>query len=227
VFSPEQLWSPGETVTLTAGATTVSGKAIGPITKRLQIALATTKSAGEALWQPLPGVDYTPAAAEGHGEAVPMKLSAADAVPPFAEGRGEPVDIASALPFTAPQRVWLPVPKGEDPANLVVYYYHPGGANAGWYRGDRVQGWLVPDSMLQLDLEQGSYIGVTVQFGGVAQLGVPEAQAAPTQASVASLGSIRQILGDLLVFGLATAALLLKGRFRVRKGADGIVLTGK
>lgn len=215
VFEPEGVWLPGEVVTVRAGAKGRSGSPVGPVTQQFRID-AGTGANETALWQPAYGADFDAQGldltGEGNGE-VAVTVPAEGAVPPFAEAVGAPVRLGPDGVFETPQRVWLPVPEGEDPNGLVLYYYHAGGSNAGWYRAEQVDGWLVPSSELQLEVNGVVYRGVTVRYGAVVQLGRPQATGVPTSASILPAGNgLRGVLGDALVFGLAALALWAWGK---------------
>jgi hypothetical protein len=212
VLTPEELWTPGEVVTVRAGATTVSGKPVNAAVTRFQISVASGKSGATRISQPISGVDYVADADETISEAVLTRIDPEEAVPAFAEAVGEPLRIGPAQVFGAPQRVWLPVPADTNPDQLVVYYYHDGGADSGWYQGEKVEGWLVPDSLSRLDLEGETYVGILVQYGGTVQLGMPEGRMKPSEAAVASLGRGRELAGDLAVLAVALSVLLWRGR---------------
>ena len=75
--------------------------------------------------------------------------------------------------YDVPQRVWLPMPEGVARGDARLFYYHATGDDRGWYPAERVEGWLVPDSYLYLDVEGVTYLGFLVHHAGIVQLGVP------------------------------------------------------
>jgi hypothetical protein len=82
--------------------------------------------------------------------------------------------------YEEPQRVWLPIPEGIDPARVRVYYYHATcnaiGDDKGWYPAENVEGWLVPDSYVYTQAEGAAYLGFLVRHAGIVQLGVPKGE---------------------------------------------------
>ena len=92
---------------------------------------------------------------------------------PLAIGVGTSFTIMPERVYSQPQRVWLPIPQGIDPGSVRLYYYHSSGDGIGWYAADAVEGWLVPNSGLYLELEGNSYAGFLVRHTAIVQLGVP------------------------------------------------------
>ena len=55
--------------------------------------------------------------------------------------------------------------------DLDIYYYSESPEHEGWYRGERVIGWLVPDSMEVVEEDGQVYFEFEVNHSGVMQLG--------------------------------------------------------
>ncbi|MFP4174095.1 MAG: PASTA domain-containing protein [Candidatus Hydrogenedentota bacterium] len=96
-----------------------------------------------------------------------------DAVEPLPEvlaaGASPVYRISPAKVFEEPQTVRLPV--DGDPADLDIYYYSESPEHEGWYRGERVIGWLVSDSVRTVDEDGAAYLEFEVNHSGVMQLG--------------------------------------------------------
>ena len=96
------------------------------------------------------------------------------------------------------------MPEGLSASDVAVKYYYGTGSEAGWYPAKNVEGWLVPDSYLELELDGMAYLGFLVRHGRTAQLVMPVLEPVATTASV--------IPNDAIVLALAAAALLWVGR---------------
>ncbi|HIJ72958.1 MAG TPA: hypothetical protein HPP83_02545 [Candidatus Hydrogenedentes bacterium] len=213
VYTPASLWTPGFTVTMTAGAATRAGQIVGPITHIFVIESEETYSlrsdeSAHVLWQPsysdFDEGDLSTAAGEAN-DLVKVLATDGATTPPLAVGLGPQYRLSPEQVFAVPQRVWLPVPPGQDPSALALYYYHSGGADAGWYPAEDVVGWLVPDSYLELEIGRTTYLGFVVRHGATVQLGLwkPDhaVPAAPAPAS-----------GDVLVMGVAAGLMIFASR---------------
>ena len=100
---------------------------------------------------------------------------AADAeVPSVVDGLDAPAVIGPVEVYETPQRVWLPIPAGVDPASAGLFYYHASGEDAGWYPAEHVEGWLVPGSYRYLEADGVVHLGFLVNHAGIVQLGVLE-----------------------------------------------------
>ena len=100
---------------------------------------------------------------------------AADAeVPSVVDGLDAPAVIGPVEVYETPQRVWLPIPAGVDPASAGLFYYHASGGDAGWYPAEHVEGWLVPGSYRYLEVDGVVHLGFLVNHAGIVQLGVLE-----------------------------------------------------
>lgn len=212
VYWPTSYWQPGDQVTMTVGARTESGEEIGPSAYEFQVETETQADArhsteGEPVWQPsVEELDARGLAQQTDANDPPnvMTLASEDAIAALPGGVGPVFVVGPDRAFNGPQRVWLPVPADEDPADIdIYYYYHGGGSDAGWYRGVNVDGWLVPNETLEVENNGVTYIGVLVQHGGIVQLGIGASeQSGWTLSGVARAGDL---LGDILVLALAMA----------------------
>ena len=61
-------------------------------------------------------------------------------------------------------------------ADTKLYSYHSDGDDKGWYPAENVEGWLVPDSDLTLEVDGTTYLGFLVRHAGIVQLGVSREQ---------------------------------------------------
>jgi len=182
IFRPTETWYLDEVISLTVGAETVSGEPVEPVTFRFQ-----TESEGEyfervtepvePVWQPQYDEDFDAAGldltSESSDTAVVMPAGQETTSIPLSEGLAAPFTIRPERVYEIPQRVWLPVPQDVDPTAVQLYYYHPTGDDRGWYPAENVQGWLVPDSYLTLELDDVTYLGFLVRHAGIVQLGIP------------------------------------------------------
>jgi hypothetical protein len=210
VYRPDGMWIPGEIVTLIAGGETAGGETLGPLT----VALVVHESKSEledshSANVKQPGYsDFDAkgllAADEASNEA---KLSAtpAGSIPAFPGVIGDPVRIAPDGPFTNPHRVWLPVSNGVSADAVSVYYYQGGAGSGAWFSADSVEGWFIDGSPLILDLAGVTYYGFLVNYGGVVALGVTDA---PAMLSSASLSPTADALAGFPENVLLLAAVL-------------------
>ena len=220
VAEPETAWTPGDLVTMTVGARTVTGAALESITYRFLVAHAAGPTA------PVPQPAYSALDTHALDQTKQTAVSLADE-----ENRDtydfEPVGPGYAIAppgvFEAPQRVWLPIPAGRDVAGLRVYYHHASGPDCGWHEAGQVDGWLAPGTYLVLEWQGTTYLGVVVRHGGLVRLGMP-AWAVSVGASVADVPGLSWVGGpggDVLVLMLAATAFLVAAqrRGRARAGA--------
>jgi len=215
VCVPQTPWASGETVTMIAGAQTASGAEVGPTayTFHIEPADAAAKSgAGEPLWQPVAGRDYT-ATHEAAKPAVVAPLGA-DAVAPLAGGLGPVYEVGPDEVFEQPRRVWLPAPENFDPRFPALYYGQGSGEDVSWHPAEVVEGWLTPAEVLVLEVDGVVYVGLEITHGATVQFGLPGLLDAQQGAGVLPFGigsafDITGRLGDMLVLLAAVAALIL------------------
>ena len=69
--------------------------------------------------------------------------------------------------YQTPERIWCHIPEDMAPSEVSIYYHHPRVEEEGWYPAGNVEGWLVPDSYLELDLDGVTYLGLLVRHGGI------------------------------------------------------------
>ena len=211
-YYPQAPWTAGAHIQMTIGGMTASGKPLGPLAYDFEV-LAEEK-AGEVLWQPdesditLPGI----APSLGYGEPVEVRSLTEEDLPFLSDGYGNALSVAPHAAFSAPQHIWLPLPDGQDLADLSLYYYYDDGFSAGWYPIEHVLGWLVEDQVWQVTLDGQPYYGLQVRFGGIVQFGprIPDTE----EANV--LGHLTGALGDYLLL-LILAAVLLAARIKQQK----------
>ena len=224
VAEAETAWTPGDLVTITVGARTVTGADLESVTYRFLVAPAAVPTA------PVPQPAY--GAFDTRGLDLTKEAHDAAAVSLADREGGHPYDFEPVGPcyaiappgvFGTPQRVWLPVPAGRDAAGLRVYYHHASGPDWGWHQAEQVDGWLVPGTYLILEWQGTAYLGLVVRHGGLVRLGMP-AWAVSVGASVADVPGLSWVGGpggDVLVLMLAATAFLVAAqrRGRARAGA--------
>jgi len=151
VVAPAAPWPAGGTVLLTAGALTVTGAEVGPVSRAFQL--------GEEKEGLAPA---EPTIAELAGDAdLPVLL--ADVLSP-AYRIGPDRVFEEAAPF------WIPVPEGADPNTLEIYYFSEAEEHRGWYRGENVLGWMAPDSRAVVEENGQLFIEIQVNHAGIVQL---------------------------------------------------------
>ncbi|MCH7909427.1 MAG: hypothetical protein IIB38_07405 [Candidatus Hydrogenedentes bacterium] len=159
----------------------MAGKTVDPVTFEFQVESeaereARTNTPAEPIFQPQPDEDFDASELDPAGESnntvvvTPLETGVAS---PSTGDWAPPVVIGPERVYDAPQRVWLPLPDGADRDEVRLYYYHATGSDRGWYPAEKVEGWLVLDSYLYLDVDGISYLGFLVRHAAVVQLGVP------------------------------------------------------
>lgn len=173
LYKPNEAWYLEDLLELTVEADTESGKPVRPSVYQFQVeSVEEYAKRGENPAQPVqlrqpPSLD-----GEASDEAVVTAVAHRE-TELLAEGLHEPLLIGPECVYAQPQRVWLPLPEGLEPAAARLYYYHPRGEDRGWYPAENVEGWLVPDSYLKLDYRGVTYLGFLVRHAGIVQLGIP------------------------------------------------------
>ncbi len=171
-------WPTGETLVMVAGANTVSGEPLGPVSTTFRVIDGVEKATGgDTLRQPsYAALDMSQI--DTSAEAMDVALSSASGViPRLVGGFGQAWRIGPCRPYETAQRVWLPIPDGVAASDLTVYYYHTAETNAGWYPAEKVNGWLVEDTYMTVDIDGTSYLGFLVSHPGIVQLGPVPTQA--------------------------------------------------
>ena len=204
VYEPDTPWEEGDIVEMSAGATDVNGDEIGPITYQFRV---VDKNGPD--WPALKAVENLKQPRYDEFESGAMDLSMESnesvSVSIAADGPGG-AELSGTVgprylvgperPYELPQRVWLPVPKDVDPDDVSVWYHHPVGSDAGWYRAEEIVGWLTSGECHVLELDGTTYIGFLVGHSGTVQLRITgdshlaglAAQAAVMSISRGSLG---------------------------------------
>ncbi len=209
VFEAAEPFLPGDMITVVAGAKTISGQDVEPVSRELEIAPEVPKKDLRAVVQPIQANDSQ--------EEAQIFIAASGAVPPLENAVGPACEIAAALPFETPARAWLPVPPNYHPEQLVLYYYHAVDNDSGWYLADNVDGFLMPDGYRLLEQNGQVYIGVLVRHGGLVQLAAPLDEYPKQQAgAVFSLGFSQNGLNEFLL-PLVCALLILGWARETRK----------
>ncbi len=189
VYRPESPWPVGAVVTMTAGAQTVTGTPVGPVAFTFEVT-----------GDPLPG---TPVAQPAYG-----KDQAEGAVPRVLD-EGRTYAIAPDELYDAPRRVWLPLPGDLDAGYATIAYYLDEAGLSGWFHAEDVIGWLAEDSLLVLEEDSVTYLGILVRHGGVVRL----EDGAPSVDAAASF----PFAGDALLLLVCVGVMMEIGR-RMRRG---------
>jgi len=222
VHQPATPWLPYDIISFTVSGSTPAGEKLEHVTYEWRVAsdhdTGLLKAEAYPVWQPdyadfdASALDLT---AESNADAVLSELvggayyDVPDAVSPVYR-------IDTAGPAETPQRVWLPLPAGVAPGAVTLYYfYHDTSEAAGWYPAQNVEGWLVPDSFLQLEVDGVAYLGLLVRHPGVAQVGLT---AAAPHAPAAVVTAPGVAAGNALVLALTAGAALLGGMRTARRG---------
>lgn len=180
VYQPQTPWTPGETLTFTAGAFTVSGVEVGPFTFEFVVAdMADDESVG-----------------------VFELADAAFDAPALAHSAGPVYRVHPDRVFLAPVTIQLPAPEGVPASVLEPAYLFEDEDGARWVAGDHVAGWLEPGSVRVVEVDGAVYIEFQARHGGTVQL-----RRRAQGLSSAGLGA--GLNGDvLMLLGLAGALLL-------------------
>jgi len=153
VFSPVESMPTHSVVTMSAGALTVDGEIVGPVSAEFSVGVQKQGSFA----------DHTPSV-EVEANIDPLaELLAAPASEAYRIG---PVGV-----FMEPVTVQIPVPRGSNVEELDIYYFSESPEHEGWYLGENVIGWMVPESRVTVEEDGQTYIQIEVNHSGVLQLG--------------------------------------------------------
>ncbi len=151
VFTPDTLLPAGQVITLTVGATSLSGANVGPVAEQFLVDTGKAAASLDPGLVPAPATDPLP------------QLLAAPASPVYRLG---PAGV-----FLNPVRVRIPVAEGANAENVKVYYFSESARHHGWYQGLNVRNWMVPDSLSIVDDGGEAYVEFFANHSGVVQLG--------------------------------------------------------
>lgn len=152
VFAPYAPLPTGAIVTMTVEAVTVTGKAIGPISKQFRVA---------------PHADTL-----DETEPCLVEVTNADSIPSIlATPVSSAYRLAPPTVFDGPVTVQIPVPDDARANKLRVYYFSESERHRGWYPAERVTGWLTnaPPAVVEEDGQR--YLEFEVNHAGVVQVG--------------------------------------------------------
>jgi hypothetical protein len=184
VFRPSTPWAVGETITMTVGAKTLSGREITPVTREFQRA---PDSAGTG----------------GTGGAVKLVALGLDAVPPLAPGLGTPYLLSPNEVYGQLEKVWLTLPADRKASEVELYYFSEAEGDGRWVLGDSVEGWLGTNTVEKRTVGNIQYLGYWIRHGGVIQLGLKPGKVAekpaPADVSGGDAGSLALSILTLLV----------------------------
>ncbi|GMW00545.1 MAG: hypothetical protein AMXMBFR84_16820 [Candidatus Hydrogenedentota bacterium] len=109
----------------------------------------------------------------------------------------------------------IPVPEGEDPANLTLCYFSESNDHRGWFPAHEVKGWLKDSEIRNEVIDGQQHVVFEVNHSGVLQLGKTAAAAAsglaPNEMRWSTSGR-----GWLLVFAVLALAVF---SFTIRRSA--------
>jgi len=234
LIRPREGWFLGDAITVTVHANTTAGEPVEPVTETFAIESEEAyeirlAAASKAMWQPQYGEDFVADAldltAESNDEVVLTRAEGEVVSSPPAEAVGLPFKIGPEKVYDKAQRVWLAVPRSIDPTKVWLYYYTHG-ADFGWYPAEAVEGWLVPDSYLELQTDGPTYLGFLVRHAGIAQLAAVPADA-DGMPLISGIGAIASSVSPprrapwivpllmALLFTVATALLTVQYRKRI------------
>ena len=89
----------------------------------------------------------------------------------LAEAASPVYRIGPSQTFAEPVAVLIPVPAGEDPDSLGIYYFSESPDHNSWYAAENVLGWIAPNSRTVVEEDGVTYIYFEVTHSGVLQLG--------------------------------------------------------
>lgn len=216
VYVPRQPWTIGDVITMTVGASTVSGKTVGPWTFTFRV-MPEDPAATVGIPQPA----YADSAALDDGETertenIRVFEAMSDVIPPVNEARSAMYEIGPDQLFAKPQRVWIPLLPETRIETSQLYYFHGGESDGQWYAAERVEGWFEPDSYLEIEVDGIRYLGFVVRHGGIVQIGreaETTGQQVTSQASVIAFSSdLRARAGDVAILAIALIGLAIRRR---------------
>lgn len=175
VVRPETAWPVGETVQVTVGAKAAPGMDVKPVSATFSI---RDESEG--------------------GEAA----LASEAVPELDRGVGDVFRVVPDEPYDTPREVRLPVPPGLLAQDVQVFYYRQAGDGMGWYAGENVKGWLIPESFSVERNGKADCIVFEVTHGGIVQLGLKPELISGASVLGANIADVLVTLGVLLLLVL-------------------------
>lgn len=159
VYTPSLQWFAGEVVTMQAGASTVSGDPVEPVSYVFQ--------AGHGMSDPLAAV----AQPKGRHPGAELLSEAPDAdLPPFLESVGPAYRIHPDTLFDSPREVFVPIPVGADLDALTPFLYVGASPDGDWAPGPLVEGWLAADPAV-VEIDGSLYLRLMVNHGATVQLG--------------------------------------------------------
>ncbi|MEA3365163.1 MAG: chitobiase/beta-hexosaminidase C-terminal domain-containing protein [Candidatus Hydrogenedentes bacterium] len=175
VFVPKAPWPANEVVTVTVGAFTESGVEVGAVSREFHIGSedsAASYSSG-------------PVIVEMSGDGDVPELTANVLSPPYRIGPDGVFD--QPIPF------WIPLPEGADVNALEIYYFSEAEEHRGWYLGENVIGWMVPDSRTVVEQDGQYFLEIQVNHSGIVQLA--DAQTVKVRADVSMFLGFAVLLG--------------------------------
>jgi hypothetical protein len=179
VFVPQTPWPADEVVTVTVGALTETGVEVGAVAREFRI--GPEDSAGDFSPEPI--------IAEMPGDADVPELTATVLSPAYRIGPDGVFD--QPVPF------WIPLPDGADVNALDIYYFSEAEEHRGWYLGENVIGWMVPESRTVVEQDGQYFLEIQVNHSGIVQLA--DAQTVKVQADVGIFLGFAVILGMRVV----------------------------
>jgi hypothetical protein len=191
-YTPIVPWQDGDKVTMTFGASTVSGRGAGPTTAVFRIDNGAAVKFSALVPQPS-YEDFDASALNLTAESndqVYLSLTDAALLPILPGSAGIGYTVGPEQPYGTPQRVWIPISAGVDADGLEVYYLDENQGRSQWVPGSSIDGWLASDDYVVLDLDGQQYLGVLVNHGASVLLGPAMAQESPVaKASVGGVSS--------------------------------------
>lgn len=174
VYTPSLQWSAGEIVMMQAGASTVSGDSVGPVSYAFRVGPGTSDALAAAIAQP-----------KGRYRGVDLLSGVSDAdLPTFLESVGPVYSIYPETIFDSPREVFVPIPVGADLEALTPFLYVGASPDGDWAPGPLVEGWLAADPAV-VELDGSLYLRLMVNHGAKVQLGHLYGAVNPIASSIA------------------------------------------
>lgn len=136
---------------------------------------------------------------------------------PFLEvGLNAPYRLQPEGVYDAPQAALLPIPAGERPQDVVVYYFDGADGASAWHPADAVTGWLASAPVV-IQQDGAAFVQIEARHSAVVQLGLREAAPQENAAAMPPFGWTPALRGDALILcALLLAGLVAAARHRVK-----------
>ena len=211
VFTPETPWQDGERITLLAGAFTVSGESIEPVSFDFVVAADQAVLMQRAAAGAIPAGLQDAAGDSPSTLAVPVQIGEANS----GETPALIYLVEPQAPFEGPAWVWMPIGEQVDPGAVRVQYLLS--EEALWADAVQVEGLLDSEDSVAVLIGGTTYVGIRARHGGIFGITI---EASPAAASVVINPWQAAKRGDLMVLALSALSVIgLCARWKhARKG---------